>query len=170
MAIEKDDLEREVILPEGKWRYWFDDKGILEGPQSFTKSFPLDEYPVFIREGAIIPMHIQRAYTGLGDSTYQGVTTWLLYPEGEKAFSIYDPEDQIETQIQVKEEEKGLHISFNGKLEPHILRIHLEQTPKQILIDDSPPAADVEIMYESASQKLIIKNRNYMGGRYDILR
>ncbi|MEZ4849269.1 MAG: glycoside hydrolase family 31 protein [Bacteroidia bacterium] len=168
--IYKDELEREIILPEGKWRYWFDDKGILEGSQSFTKSFPLDEYPVFIREGAIIPMHIKRAYTGLGDSTYQGVTTWLLYPEGEQSFSIFDQKDQEETKLEFKDGEDKLQISFSGKLEPHILRIHLEQTPKQILIDDSPPAADVEIMYESASRKLIIKNRNYMGGSYDILK
>ena len=168
--IYKDELEREIILPEGKWRYWFDDKTVLEGPKSFTKSFPLDEYPVFVREGAIIPMHIQRAYTGLGDSTYQGVTTWLLYPEGEQSFSIFDQKDLEETKLEFKDGEDKLQISFSGKLEPHILRIHLEQTPKQILIDDSPPAADVEIMYESASQKLIIKNRNYMGGRYDILR
>ncbi|MCB0838944.1 MAG: hypothetical protein KDD99_19860, partial [Bacteroidetes bacterium] len=120
--------------------------------------------------GAIIPMHIQRAYTGLGDSTYQGVTTWLLYPEGEQSFSIFDQKDQEETKLEFKDGEDKLQISFSGKLEPHILRIHLEQTPKQILIDDSPPAADVEIMYESASKKLIIKNRNYMGGSYDILR
>jgi alpha-glucosidase (family GH31 glycosyl hydrolase) len=41
--IYQDETSREVRLPEGKWRYWFDDKQMLQGPLDFKKDFPLVE-------------------------------------------------------------------------------------------------------------------------------
>ncbi len=70
--IYKDELKNSVSLPGGKWRYWYDDQEIIEGPLTFERDFPLEEYPVYIREGAIIPMHIERSYTRIGDENSQG--------------------------------------------------------------------------------------------------
>ena len=168
--IFKDELQREVQLPAGKWRYWFDDQILLEGPQTFTQSFPLNEYPVFIREGAIIPMHIQRPYSGLGDSSSRACTTWLIYPEEEQSFSIFDPQDQEETRLEVQDQANELRISFVGKPLGHVLRIHLEKAPGQILLDGLPLEAKEEITYDPTLQKLIIKNPDFSGGSYRILK
>ncbi|MCK4881051.1 MAG: hypothetical protein KAS82_10335, partial [Bacteroidales bacterium] len=51
--IYKDDLKNTVRLPGGNWRYWYDDQEIIEGPVTIERDFPLEEYPVYIREGAI---------------------------------------------------------------------------------------------------------------------
>ncbi len=95
--IYKDELENEIHLPEGQWRYWFDDKEVVTGAKTFTKKFPLEEFPVYIKEGAIIPMHIERAYTGIGDSASAHSLTWLIYPKGKSEFTVYDTKDQTPT-------------------------------------------------------------------------
>ena len=73
--IYKDSKINTITLPEGKWRDFFDDKELIEGDQTFEMEFPLDEYPVFIKEGAIIPLDIKRDYTKIGDRVSEGYTT-----------------------------------------------------------------------------------------------
>lgn len=73
--IYKDTKTRNILLPEGKWRYFFDDKEVLKGPMEFEKEFSMEEFPLYIKEGAIVPMHINREYTGLGDRESNGFTT-----------------------------------------------------------------------------------------------
>ena len=101
--IYKDELENKIHLPEGEWRYWFEDKELLTGSTSFTKSFLLEEFPVYIKEGAIIPLHIQRAYTAIGDSTSANYLTWLIYPKGKSEFTAYDIKDQTPTTLTVEQ-------------------------------------------------------------------
>jgi alpha-glucosidase (family GH31 glycosyl hydrolase) len=45
-AIHEDSLHRTVKLPAGKWRYFFDDRAVIEGPTTIERDFPLDEFPV----------------------------------------------------------------------------------------------------------------------------
>ncbi len=61
--IYMDDLKNIVRLPKGNWRYWFEDEKIIKGPVTFEREFPLEEYPIYIKEGAIIPMQIESTYT-----------------------------------------------------------------------------------------------------------
>ena len=75
--IYQDSLQCEVHLPPGRWRYWFQDDRVVEGPAVLTRDFPLDEYPVYVRDGAIIPMHVSRDYTGIG------AADWDAYADPE---------------------------------------------------------------------------------------
>lgn len=163
--IYKDALENEVQLPPGKWRYWFDDHELLDGEQTISKSFPLDEYPVFIREGAIIPLQIERAYTELGDSLSQGYITWMVYPEveGSNTFTIYSTDEQEATSLTVASKDDELAITFAGKNMPHILRIHLERAPQSVSLDGLPLK---EITYDHQDKKLIIRQESHGKGRY----
>lgn len=44
-------------LPDGKWTDWFSGE-VLDGRQWVTrKEIPLEKFPLFLREGAVIPMH-----------------------------------------------------------------------------------------------------------------
>ncbi|KAA3660160.1 MAG: glycoside hydrolase family 31 protein, partial [Calditrichaeota bacterium] len=89
--IYRDTLSHTVQLPPGKWRYFFDDSRIFTGDQTIEKEFPLDEYPVFVREGAIIPLNVERSYTGFGDRASHGYTTVLIYPDTLNQFTLSDP-------------------------------------------------------------------------------
>ncbi len=163
--IYKDELKNEVQLPPGKWRYWFDDRSAIQGETTFDQSFPLEEYPVFIKEGAIIPMHIQRDYTQLGDTSSQDYITYLIYPDISNQFSIYDTETQLETKLILDRAVGSISLQFSGKKIPHILRIHLEQRPSQVLLDGQViPAYE----YDEVKQKLIITTNTYEDGQYQI--
>jgi len=80
--IHEDKLTRAVSLPPGEWRYLFDDHEVLHGPGQITRDFPLDEFPVFVREGSIVPLKVTSGYTGFGDRGSAEFTTWLIYPKG----------------------------------------------------------------------------------------
>lgn len=163
--IYKDALENEVQLPAGKWRYWFADNEIIDGGQTINRSFPIDEYPVFIREGAIIPMQVQRSYTGLGDTLSQGYMTWLIYPDKEQVsdFTIYSTDTQEETMLRVVPTEHELQLTFSGKSMSHILRIYLEHPPKSVSLDNRILE---NVIYDNQRKQLIIKKESYDEGQY----
>jgi alpha-D-xyloside xylohydrolase len=168
--IYKDDLTHEITLPKGRWRYWFDDTAWIDGPVTFTREFPLDEYPVYIREGAIVPMQVERAYTGLGDENSRGCLTLLLYPDNPGQFTVYYPDNESETEIHVNPTAESLQISLRGMMQAHILRVHLSAKPQEVLLDDRLLADSLDYFYDDAQQKLIIRTDEYSIGNYIIKR
>ncbi len=166
--IYKDELVNKVKLPEGKWRYWFDDSKIIEGPAEFEKEFPLDEYPVFIREGAIIPMDIKRSYTGIGDSTDTGLMTVLVYPGfGSAEFEVYREKEES-TAISYQRSDNLLVLEISGKKTPHVLRVLLDRNPNGIALDGKPLMEGKDFIYDQDRNKLIIKTTEYEKGMYSI--
>src|SRR5439155_9981368 len=126
-----------VSLPSGRWRYLFDDREVFSGPRKIVRDFPLQEFPVFVREGASVPLNVQRSYTALGDTNSSGFRTWLIYPSGSTAFTLYHPEthpNSVTTTLKV-EAGKSLKILFEGKHEPHILLVHADEKPSKITLD-----------------------------------
>lgn len=165
--IYKDELKNEVQLPPGEWRYWFDDRDLITGDQTIERTFPMEEYPVFIREGAIIPMNIQRSYTGRGDSLSQGHLTWLVYPDWTETteFTVYATDQQEPTTLQVTAHNDRLILTFTGRASPHILRIHLEKSPQKVILDGEELE---DFDYNPDQQKLIIRQSEATGGEYQI--
>ncbi len=166
--IYKDELVNEINLPEGKWRYWFDDETIIEGPVKFEKEFSLDEYPIYIKEGAIVPMNIERAYTGIGDENSKGYLTLLIYPSDESNFTVYDSNNGNKTTIFVEETEDIVKISLEGRVLPHILNVHLLSTPDRVELDGVLLIDSIDYKFDTEQSKLIIKTDGYSGGDYNI--
>lgn len=79
--IYRDTPTREVTFPKGRWRYLFDERRVVAGPARITEEYPLDAYPVYVREGSVIPMEVSRPYTGFGDEDSKGSLTLAIYPE-----------------------------------------------------------------------------------------
>jgi alpha-D-xyloside xylohydrolase len=46
---------REVYLPKGRWRNYFEPSETFGGRATITVDVPLDAIPVFVREGAVVP-------------------------------------------------------------------------------------------------------------------
>ena len=167
--IFEDNLSRSVILPEGQWRYLFEDASVLQGDTEMTRDYPLEEFPVYIREGAIIPLNVTRAYTGFGDSTSAGFTTILMYPFAETKFDLYQPKTLALTEIGMKKEGNALDVSLSGHKIPHILRIHSEKIPKSVTLDGRALLAPEEWRYNRTKRKIIIRTADYDTGRYMIV-
>ena len=133
--IYKDALKHEIQLPEGKWRYWFDDTKAIDGPITFEQEFPLDEYPVFIREGAILPMDIKRSYTGIGNENDEGFMTFLIYPNEDTHSFKVNREYENSTTLSYFIEDDYLSLYLFGIKTPHILTIQLEKKPASVELD-----------------------------------
>ena len=129
--------EHTVHLPAGQWRYWFDDDVVIEGPTEFTRTFPRDEYPVYIREGAILPMNISREYTGIGGRDSSGLLTFNIYPGEGGQLRYHAPEDQSELTITTVISD-GLTVTLTGQNRPYLLRIQRDTAPTEVSFDSAP--------------------------------
>ena len=166
--IYRDSPNRRIVFPPGRWRYFFADSECVVGPAEVTKSFPLDEYPVFIREGALVPVTISRSYTGLGDETSADATTWLVYPAAEGRFVRYDPDLADSTCVEMHLSGDTLTLQFTGKPERHILRIYAERPPQTVSLDGRKLRPQRDWWYRPGIRKLIIRTDGYSRGHYEI--
>lgn len=168
--IHEDKLTRTVSLPPGRWRYLFDDREVLEGPQQLTRNFPLDEFPVFVRDGAIVPLKVTRPYTGFGDKDSADFTTWLIYPNGRSEFTLWHPETHPNPEATTLKVDAGptLQIEFDGKHEPHILSIVTPNKPAAITLDGEILPEGRAWNFDGVQQRLIIKTRVHTNGTYVI--
>ncbi len=168
--IHEDKLTRTVSLPAGRWRYLFDDRKVLQGPAQITRTFPMDEFPVFIREGAVLPVKVTRPYTGFGDQDSAGFMTWLIYPNGQSAFTVSHPESHPQAEQTTVTVEAGnpLRVAFAGKHQPHILRIHSAQKPAVVSLDGAALSEGASWQFDAVGQRILLKTRDYSEGTYTI--
>lgn len=81
---------RTIVFPKGEWIYMFDESKTYTGGVRKLE-FPLDEFPVFIRKGAIIPMEVAGDTTGFGSALSSDYTTVSVYPQkGSNRFGLYE--------------------------------------------------------------------------------
>lgn len=168
--IHEDKTERQITLPAGRWRYLLHDHQAYQGPAIINRDFPLDEYPVFVREGALIPLRVSRAYTGMGDRDSADYTTWLVYPAGKNRFTLWHPETHPKpesTTVAMDAADAGLKLEFTGKRQAHLLRIHSARAPARVMLDGHE-LADDQWHYDPARELLAIKNREFHQGLYEI--
>jgi len=165
--IYRDELERTVMLPPGRWRYLFNDREVIEGPTTLTREFPLTECPVYIRDGAIIPMNVSRPYTGLGNRESEGFLTLNIYPLGSTEFTVHHSDGTGDTTVAVVAE-NGLTVQLSGTAKPHILRVLLDAKPAAVTLDGRPLAEGTDWRYDSTDNRLWVKTSQYTEGRYEI--
>ncbi|MCE4562832.1 glycoside hydrolase family 31 protein [Maribellus sp. CM-23] len=168
--IYKDQLSNKVVLPKGSWRYLFHDKERFEGPLTFEREFPLDEYPVFVKEGTIIPLNIKRAYTGLGDEDSEGYLTLLIYPKGKSEFTVHHTDNSGSTTVIVDENSSSVAINLSGVQKAHLLRVDMDRKPQNVQQDGRVLTENVNYWFDEGANKLIIKTDEYEKGNYLIVR
>ena len=78
-----------VWLPKGEWIEWPSGKH-LSGPISVERSFSIDQIPVYVREGAIVPMQPEMSYTGEKKVDPLMVTVWPLASGQSTSYSLYE--------------------------------------------------------------------------------
>ena len=165
--IYRDSLENTVTLPRGKWRYLFNDREVIEGPKTFTREFPLNEFPAYVRDGAIIPMNVSRAYTGFGDKDSEGFLTLAIYPNGTNEFTIHQTDNSGTTAVRVVDG-PDLDITLSGVQKPHILRVLLPAKPTQVTLDGKALVEAGDWRYDEKDQRLWVKTKSYTEGKYRI--
>ncbi|MGD0894165.1 MAG: DUF5110 domain-containing protein [Terracidiphilus sp.] len=78
-----------VWLPKGDWIEWATGKH-LSGGTKIERSFSIDQVPVYLRYGAIVPMQPPMRYTGEKPVDPLILNIWPLAPGSSSSYSVYE--------------------------------------------------------------------------------
>jgi alpha-D-xyloside xylohydrolase len=165
--IFRDSNSREVVLPEGRWRYWFDDAEVIEGGKSITREYSIEQYPVFVRDGAIIPLHIARRYTGIGENDWDNFLTLNIYPCQRTSYTVHHTDKSGALTVAV-DAGPPITIEMAGVLKPVILRVFTPNKPVSVRRDGVPLAETTEWQYQPEKRRLIIRSTANAPGAFEI--
>lgn len=94
--------DRDVYLPPGRWYSFWNEQQIFEGPAKIHWSENTDyRFPLFVREGAIVPLEVVNDVTGFGSAESKGAVTLALWPprEGASTFVLHDREEPVRIEV-----------------------------------------------------------------------
>ncbi|MEI6579066.1 MAG: TIM-barrel domain-containing protein, partial [Eubacteriales bacterium] len=146
---------RTVTFPKGDWIYMFDQtKTYSAGIKKLT--FGLDEYPVFIRKGAIIPIKVTNSLTGFGTALSKDYTTVLMVPQkGEKKFGLY--EEKVKgAMISYVKGTNSLNIKSTATARALLFKVNGEATPLTV-----KNGAGTELTKASSMAELVTLQSGY---------
>jgi alpha-glucosidase (family GH31 glycosyl hydrolase) len=78
-----------VWLPEGDWIEWPTGKQ-FNGPTTVERDFSIEQTPVYMKAGAIVPMQPPMRYTGEKPVDPLIVNVWPLKPGASSSYSVYE--------------------------------------------------------------------------------
>jgi alpha-glucosidase len=78
-----------VWLPKGEWIEWPTGKHFT-GPAMVDRSFSIDQTPVYLKAGSIVPMQPEMLYTGEKPVDPLIVNVWPLAPGSSNTYSLYE--------------------------------------------------------------------------------
>lgn len=112
---------RKVFLPEGKWiNYWSGE--LLDGEKEHLVAAPIEQIPLFVRQGAIIPM---RKYASSIEKGNNDTLTIHIYPGTNSTFTLIEDDgisnDYLQgiyasTKIESKKSRSELKVTINPVL------------------------------------------------------
>jgi len=133
----------DIRLPGGSWIDYWNEQRVVAGSLG-GQPVPLGREPVFLRMGAIIPMDVQRDYTGHGTSESAGSLTVLVYPSGNSSFRYY--EEETATWIQFTSSLSGSALTLTADPGPNLPVLYrigrISSRPDSVGIDGSNVTVD----------------------------
>lgn len=157
---------RVVYLPKGLWTaYWTGE--VYKGKAYYNVLCPLDEVPIFIKEGAIIPTQEPLNYIGEKEITQ---LTLDVYPLKSNTFMMYNDDGKslaykkgvfnttrITSQVSSKEITLNINATtgkFKGNDTNYVVKFHLDKKPLVVSIDGET--------YALESNKNVVYNNNIL--------
>jgi alpha-glucosidase len=154
---------RQVWLPAGEWIEWPTGRHFT-GPVSVSRSFSIEQTPVYLKAGAILPMQSPMEYTGQKPVDPLIFNVWPLAPGASSSYSVYedsghsvDYQRGVFTRTPIRASQKAdtltveigpMEGSFPGMLKSRAFELRLPA--------DWPPAAvtvnGVEVPQKSAAR------------------
>ncbi|MFO0658839.1 MAG: glycoside hydrolase family 31 protein [Polyangiaceae bacterium] len=140
-----DNTERDVELPAGsKWYdWWADDADALEGGQTITSHVGVDraKIPLFLREGAIVPLDVASDVTGIAGAWAKNDRTLLVVPSSteSRTFITHDEDDQT-SQISTSMNANQITIQLSRTTKTTALRVRVDTgNSAQITVNGQAP-------------------------------
>jgi alpha-glucosidase len=144
-----------VWLPEGEWIEQASGKHFA-GPTAADRSFSIEQIPVYVKAGAIIPKQPPMLYTGQKPVDPLILDVWPLQPGTTSTYSVYEDSGVAEdyqrgvfarTPIKATQTGDTLHVeigpvegSFSGMLKTrsYELRLPADWPPESVLVNGAP--------------------------------
>ena len=140
-VITSDVTTKTVKLPAGdKWIDYWNEDTTYAGGTTMSYAAPLDQYPLFIRAGAVIPLDVKTSVAGHGDATSAGKVTLAVYPSGQSSFLFHRPtgEGTAYTDVTVAVDANAGTVQINGAAgAAYRLRIKSLKAPTAVTGADS---------------------------------
>ncbi|NOU31670.1 MAG: glycoside hydrolase family 31 protein [Polyangiaceae bacterium] len=127
---------RNVTLPPGRYYDFYDHRALDGGSTvSFTDGGDIGKIPLFVREGAIVPLDVVDAANALGDERSKGALTVLAYPGATLSrFTLREEDDAaVELTAQATVAESTLTVAPSRRAVR--ARIRSEVVPTAVAID-----------------------------------
>lgn len=123
----------EIYLPEGEWiDYWSRQR--YEGKQTLRRTVSLEELPLFVRAGSVVPTRepTQTVQPGIPEH----LTLKATVSEGSSMGKYYHEDTEAMTTIAVTADEK-IELAVNGPLPPTTMEVEgIATKPEQVVIVD----------------------------------
>ncbi|WP_298238943.1 TIM-barrel domain-containing protein [uncultured Algibacter sp.] len=140
---------------QGEWMdFWT--KKVHSGGTEISNTYALNQYPFFIKKGAIIPMEISNNFSSIGDASLAGKQTIYILPDDNK--STYQYHMPLSDGIDYE----TVNITYNGNKnsvkvdgtsnQPYAFLIQSELKPKRVKNAD-------EWVYDAEKKELFILKR-----------
>lgn len=164
VGVMNHDSQKTLHLPAGQWIDFWDRSKTIAGNQTLNLTLPLDRYPIYIRNGAIIPMNVRNNITGHGDTASAGKTTLLIFPGGIEKKTFYRPlGDGLDyTPVDITVDADTGTIQVDGKVSHNwILRLQAAAPPASVTGADTwsyDAAKNIIVIHKTAADfKITIK-------------
>jgi len=134
---------RDVALPDGaRWLDWWSTASPAANGGTILTDYDATDsarIPIFLREGAIVPMTVDDDTTGMGTASSAGHLTVLIFPpaSGKSSFVLHELDDTT-TDITVTGSITGAVVTLSRMVQPTILRIQVDSPPSSIMLGASP--------------------------------
>jgi alpha-glucosidase len=139
---------QKIWLPKGEWIEWPTGKHI-SGPATVDRSFSIEQTPVYLKAGAIVPMQPPMLYTGEKPVDPLIVNVWPLAPGTSSSYSVYEDSGAAteyqrgafaRTPIKASQTGDTLHVEI-GPVEGSYPRMPKSRGYRLQLPADWPPAS-----------------------------
>ena len=145
-VLSETENSKKLYLPAGKWLDWWSNR-VYEGNQWIFVEAPINKIPLFIKEGAVIPM--QETQNFVGEKRIEELT-FRIFPAEHSVYSFYEDDgktlDYKNGEFLRKEftidNNSGLKISivnkegnYNPGIKTYVLNIFRENPVKNITVN-----------------------------------
>lgn len=129
---------RDVALPAGtRWFDWWEPSAAPVEGGTVVPSYdatPRGRIPLFVKEGAIVPLHVEDATTGLGTSGSRDALSVLVYPSSTPtAFRLHDDDDAVTT-LSASSSGAEIKIEISRALREVIVRVRTEAEASEVRV------------------------------------
>lgn len=131
---------RDITFPgSGSYYDWWDEgTGTIQGGitvRAYASAAARGRVPLFVREGAIVPLAVAEDTTDFGTAASKGQLTILVFPGADPSTFVLHEEDGMNTTIGAKRVGSESTITLSRAPRPVILRVRTTLLLKTVLAD-----------------------------------